>query len=74
MLAIDMLTKAYEKHYDIALLLAGDGDFVDLVEAIKDTGKSVCGFYIPKHVGEKLLNSFDCCIELTDDRLKRLIP
>jgi len=36
LLSIDMLSKAYENHYDIAIILSGDDDFLDLVEAIKD--------------------------------------
>jgi hypothetical protein len=40
-LARDMLSHAYQDHYDIALVVAGDGDYVPLVDAVKKTGKIV---------------------------------
>lgn len=58
-LAVDMVSKAYQDQYDFALLLAGDNDFLDVVEAVKDSGKRVFGFYFKDHVSEELLNSFD---------------
>jgi uncharacterized LabA/DUF88 family protein len=59
LMAIDMLSKAYEKHYEIAVLVAGDGDFVSLVEAVKNTGARVYGAYIENHVAKELLDSLD---------------
>ena len=73
-MAIDMLTKAYANQYEIAMLVAGDGDFVDLVEAVKDAGKRVYGAYIFEHVSEVLFESFDLPIVLTREYLKQLIP
>jgi uncharacterized LabA/DUF88 family protein len=72
LMAIDMLTKAYENHYDIAILVAGDGDFVDLVEAVKDAGKRVLGAYIKDHVDDKLLVSLDNHIIISDESLQKL--
>jgi uncharacterized LabA/DUF88 family protein len=72
LMAIDMLTKAYENHYDIAFLVAGDGDFVDLVEAVKDAGKRVFGAYIKDHVDDKLLGSLDNQIVISDESLRKL--
>jgi len=72
-MAIDMLTKAYENHYEIAILVAGDGDFVDLVEAVKDAGKRVCGAYIPDHVSDKLRESLDLRIDISEEILSKLI-
>jgi len=44
LLAIDMLTKAYDRHYDVAILMAGDRDFIPLIQTVKNlTGKSVYG-------------------------------
>jgi uncharacterized LabA/DUF88 family protein len=37
-LATDMLTQAHRKNYDIAILIAGDGDYVPLIEAVKAEG------------------------------------
>ena len=73
MMAIDMLSKAYANHYEIAILLAGDGDFVDLVEAVKDVGKRIYGAYVAEHVSKDLLESFDLAVTLTRENLKRLI-
>ena len=49
-----MLSKAYENHYDIAILLSGDDDFLDIVTAVKDAGKRVFGTFIEGHISEVL--------------------
>ena len=66
MLAIDMITKAFMNHFDIAILLAGDDDFLDLVKAVKDlTDKRVYGAFYPNEVSKDLLNNLDKKRELT---------
>jgi uncharacterized protein (TIGR00288 family) len=40
-LAIDMLLHASRDNYDVAILVSGDTDFVDMVQAVKDLGKNV---------------------------------
>lgn len=40
-LATDMLGNAYNNNYDVAVLVAGDGDYVPLVEDVKRLGKVV---------------------------------
>ena len=40
-LAIDMLTHSFRDNYDVAILVAGDSDFVGALQAVKDTGKHV---------------------------------
>jgi uncharacterized LabA/DUF88 family protein len=37
----DMLSHAYLDNYDVAILVAGDGDYVPLVEEVKRLGKRV---------------------------------
>ena len=59
LIALDMVTKAYQNHYDIAVLLAGDDDFLDVVRAVKNAGKQVFGFYFDKLTSQELKNSFD---------------
>ena len=59
LMAIDMLTKAYESHYDVAVLLAGDDDLVDLVKAVKDAGKRVYGAFFKASCSKRLRDSFD---------------
>src|SRR3989344_4361764 len=63
-LSIDMLSKAYQGHYDFALLAAGDSDFLDLVEAIKDSNRRVYGFSFRDHVSKDLLDCFDTKIAI----------
>lgn len=73
LLSVDMLTKAYQNHYDIAILVGGDDDLVDLVNAIKDlTGKRVYGFYFPKSTSRRLLDSLDERIPLKKTDLEKV--
>ena len=46
-LATDMLTHAHRKNYDIAVLVAGDEDYVPLVEAVKAEGRRVALWFVP---------------------------
>lgn len=50
-LAVDMLHHAQADHYDVAVLLAGDGDYIPLIRAVKRLGKLVwVGFFdAPTH-------------------------
>jgi len=42
----DMLSHAFLNHYEVAVLVAGDGDYVPLVEEVKRQGKLVvCAFF-----------------------------
>jgi len=61
-----MVTKAYQDHYDIAVLLAGDDDFVDIVKAIKEAGKRVCGAFFEDSASPRLVTEFDLHIPLND--------
>lgn len=40
-LATHMLSKAYQDHYDVAILVSEDGDYADVVQAVKDSGRKV---------------------------------
>ncbi len=40
-LATDMLTHAFRANYDTAILVSGDNDFADAVQAVKDLGRNV---------------------------------
>ena len=59
LMAIDMLTAAYEKQYDWAVLVAGDSDFLELVNTVKHMGVNIMGFYFKEHVAKELVNAFD---------------
>jgi len=41
-LARDLLSHAFQGHFDVACILAGDADYVPLVEEVKRPGKTVC--------------------------------
>lgn len=40
-LAADMLTHAYRNNFDLAILVSGDSDFADVLQAVKDLGKHI---------------------------------
>ena len=40
-LATDMITHGFRNNYDVAILVAGDNDFVGALQAVKDNGKHV---------------------------------
>ena len=65
LIAIDMVSKAYMDHYDIAFLVAGDEDFLPVVDAVKNTGKRVFGIYFDTWISQDLKNSFDEVLELS---------
>ncbi len=59
LLALDIVTKAYQNHFDVAILLAGDDDFLDIVKAVKNAGRQVFGFYFDRLISEELKNILD---------------
>ncbi len=40
-LATDMITHSFKNNYDVAVLVAGDTDYVGALQAVKDNGKNV---------------------------------
>ena len=40
-LATDMITHSLKNNYDVAVLVAGDNDYVGALQAVKDNGKNV---------------------------------
>ncbi len=63
-LARDLLSHAFHDNYDVAVLVAGDGDFVPLVEEVKRLGKVV---YVAFFVGADFGLSPE--LDLASDRL-----
>lgn len=59
LIGIDMITKANAGQYDIAVLVAGDSDFIELVEAVKHLGPRVIGAYFDQNIRKELTDSFD---------------
>ncbi len=64
LLAVDMINKAYTEQYDFAVLIAGDSDFYEVVNAVKDSGKRVFGMYFREHIAEDLYDALDARIEI----------
>jgi uncharacterized LabA/DUF88 family protein len=51
-LAKDLLSNAFRDNYDVAVVVAGDGDYVPLVEEVKRLGKIVyVAFFRGKELG-----------------------
>jgi len=69
-IAIDMLNLAYNNVYDTAILVSGDGDFVDAVEGVKDLGKHVEHAYFQSGQSQHLRQSCDRYIKLTRELLE----
>lgn len=59
LLAIDAISMAYLDHYESGLFLLGDRDFIPLINAVKNAGKKVYGFFYIKGVASELSRSFD---------------
>jgi uncharacterized LabA/DUF88 family protein len=69
LLTLDMLSKAFLRHYDIAAFLGGDDDFLDLIYAVKNLAcRRVFGFYFSHNASKELKESFD--VEIVLDKAK----
>jgi hypothetical protein len=65
-LATDMLVNAFQGNYDVALLYAGDGDYVPLVEELKRMGKVVyLVFFAHEGLSNDLRLACDHFVDLT---------
>ncbi|HET7463278.1 MAG TPA: NYN domain-containing protein [Longimicrobium sp.] len=65
-LAVDMVVGAYTDRYDVALLVAGDTDYVRAVKAPRERGKQLVWCHLPqqKHT-DQLAQLADGMIELS---------
>lgn len=59
MLALDMQGDAYENKYDKAILISGDGDFLELIKRVRNKGKEVEICYFEKCISKLLLKKAD---------------
>jgi uncharacterized LabA/DUF88 family protein len=71
LIALDMLSKAYEDHYDVAVLLTGDEDLLDVVFAVKNVGKQVYGVFFETTASQLMKDSFDRSIVINKSFLER---
>lgn len=58
---------------DVIVLITGDGDFVPLVEYLKNTGKQVEAIAFAKSTSHKLMDAVDDFIDLSQDKKRYLI-
>ena len=54
-----MITNACKNNYDVAILVAGDGDYIPLVEAVKNEGCRVIVWFVQDGINEKLKQKSD---------------
>ena len=67
LLAVDMLVGAYRGIYDLAVLVAGDADFVPAVQEVRREGRMVLVVAHPASLSAELRRSADRVHELIDD-------
>jgi hypothetical protein len=58
-LTTDMLSHAFRKNYDIAVLVAGDEDYVPLVKAVMSEGRRVVVWFVSDGLSPKLVSAAD---------------
>lgn len=70
-LAVDMVTGAYEDRFDVAMLVAGDTDYVRAIRAVQARGKRVVWCHLPgqRHT-DQLAQLCDEKRELTEKFLR----
>jgi len=54
-----MFTHAHRRNYDIAVLVAGDEDYLPLVEAVKGEGRQVVLWFVQDGLSAALQRSAD---------------
>jgi uncharacterized LabA/DUF88 family protein len=75
LLSTDLVVKAFQDHYDLAMIITGDDDFLDAVNIVKDfTGKRIIGMYNPKETSSKLIDCFDYKLPQLPEPLFKLHP
>jgi len=71
-IAVDMVSMAYRDQYDVAVLVSSDGDYVELVHAVKDAGKHVINAYFDANRSDALRHACDDVIRLEKDYFQEL--
>lgn len=70
-IATNMLTLAWNNVYDTAILISGDGDFVEAVKSVKERGKHVENAYFKTSQSNALRDACDVDIELAKELLEK---
>jgi len=71
--AVDMIGMAYQDQYDVAMLVSGDGDYVDCVKAVKAAGKHVVNAFFVSSQSQALRDTCDNWVCMDKDYLKEII-
>ena len=58
-MATEMLTHAHRKNFDVAVLVAGDEDYVPLVEAVKREGQQLVLWFVEDGLSDSLRAAAD---------------
>lgn len=69
LLAVDMLEHSFRKNMEVALLIAGDRDFVPIIESLVRLGTYVHVVYHPGSVSPELYEAADVAMNLNIDHL-----
>jgi uncharacterized LabA/DUF88 family protein len=70
LMAIDVLTKAYQDHYDTGMFVMGDADFIPLIEAVKNAGKKTICVFHQDHSSNELIKTFDMNIRFDEKAIQ----
>ena len=63
-LATEMLSHAFHNNYDVAVLVAGDEDYVPLVQEVKRTGKQVALWFFDDGLSKHLKRECDIFLNI----------
>ncbi|GAB1267215.1 NYN domain-containing protein [Aurantivibrio infirmus] len=63
-LATEMLSNAYYNNYDVAILVAGDEDYVPLIQEVKRTGKQVAVWFFSSGLSKYLRKESDVFLDI----------
>lgn len=63
-LATEMLAHAHRNNYELAILIAGDADYIPLVEAVRDEGKNVVLWFLESGLSKELQRTVDHYINI----------
>ena len=69
-LATEMLSHAHRGNFDAAVLVAGDGDYVPLVEAVIREGRRVIGWFVRDGLNDDLRRSVDFFFDISPILMK----
>ena len=73
-LSVDMLSLAHTASYDAAVLVAGDGDYVPLVDAVEAQGRQVFVWFVSSGLSPALKRRADYFFNLDDVLLNKKAP